>query len=432
MKTRLSFLILLAAMLAIASVSVFAADKTPIVSPGLNILAANTDMAKTALTGDNIGFTDDDFRRALNLSEIRTLTVVSLPAPEEGKLMLGTAELSAGKSVSGSNLDLMTFVPTSDKVERSSFTFETGAGYCITCNLYFLPETNYSPTVSLAADNSLSVRTHASVSRTGRLEAYDPEGDAFVYEIVSYPENGSLILTNRSDGSYVYTPASSFTGKDSFSYVARDVYGNYSSAATVSVNVQSRTTSVIYDDIEDCNVYNAALTMAEKSIMSATAEDGISCFAPGQSISRAEFLACAMQAAGITDPGSDAATVFADDEDIPVIYKGYIATAYRLGFVSGSNDTGELCFLPNATVTRAEAAVMLNAVISSVCSVEEPILLPVFADTADVPSWASDAIYLMTSLGIFDENGGYASPDAVVTRGDAACMFEEVVALCEG
>ncbi len=410
------------------TLAISASEEVP-VSPGLCVLATNTDMAKAAIVGDNIGFTADDFKRALNLSSIDMITVKTLPGANEGTLRLGNATIAAGQGISEENLNLLTFVPSSDKVKSGSFVFSNGNGYSIKCNLHFIEKTNYSPTVSLAKKSSLTINTHDMVSKIGELDAYDPEGDKFVYEIVSYPKNGSLVLLDREDGRYVYTPLGSFTGSDSFSYVARDIYGNYSAKAEISVNVKERTTSVIFGDIDSCNIYNAALTMAENSLMSGTEIDGVTYFSPEQSISRAEFLSAAMQAAGINDPGTATKTFFHDDEDIPGKYKGYVWAAYQMGIINGSEIDGKTCFLPNATITRAEAAVMLTNILSNENNIEEPVLLPVFADVSQLPSWASDAIYSMNSLGVLQTLSGYASPEETVTRGDAAQMLEAVINL---
>ncbi len=424
-KTILVTVIMMIA--ALLTLSISASEERAPVSPGLSVLAANTDMAKTAMVGDNIGFSADDFKRALNISDIGALTIVAIPAASEGKLLLGSASLSEGQKISEENLNLLTFVPASDAVRSGSFVFSRGQGYSIKCNLHFVEKLNYSPTISLASDSSLSVSTHDMVSTIGKLDAYDPDGDKFVFEIVSYPKNGSAVLLDRESGQYVYTPEGSYTGKDSFSYVARDIYGNYSAAAKVSINIEKRRSAVTFGDIDDCNVYNAALTMTENSLMSGTVIDGITYFSPDQSISRAEFLSLAMRAAGISDPGSAVKTVFSDDDDIPNNLKGYVSTAYSLGFINGSEIDGELCFLPNTTITRAEAAVMVNSIISDSKKVEKPIIMPVFADNSALPFWASDAIYSMNSMGVLQTLGGYASPNSIVNRGEAAQMLAAVL-----
>ncbi len=422
--------VLLALFCAVLAISAMAAE-TGTVSYGLSVIAKGTDMAKTALIGKDISLTREDFCRALNLKSVEKLTIVSVPAPEDGSLMVGRTSVTDGQEISGGNLDLLTFVPNSPLVKQSSFEFSVSEGYSIKCNLYFVEKTNYSPTVSLASENSLAANTHDMVSRMGKLDAYDPEGDAFVYEIVSYPKNGAVIMLDREEGRYVYVPRDDFTGNDGFTYVARDIYGNYSASATVTVDVKARRSSVTFGDIDDCNVYNAALTMAENGLMTGAEIDGVTYFTPEQGITRAEFLALAMKSAGIKDPGNSKETVFSDDSDIPGEYKGYVATAYELGFVSGTDVDGALCFMPNSGITRAEAAVMLKSIIGAEGTKEMNVILPVFADSSELPFWASDAIYSMNSLGVFHMIEGYAAPSALVTRGDAAQMLEAVINLVE-
>ncbi len=422
-----ALLLVFCVMLAVSASAV----ETGAFSHGLLVLAARTDMAKTALIGKDISLTQEDFCRGLNLKSVEKLTIVSAPAPEDGSLMVGRTAVTSGQEISGENLNLLTFVPNSPEIKQSSFEFSVFDGYSIKCNLYFVEKTNYSPTISLASEKSLAANTHDMVSRMSKLEAYDPEGDTFVYEIVSYPKNGAVVMLDREEGRYVYVPRDDFTGSDSFSYVARDVYGNYSSSATVTLDVKARRSSVTFGDIDDCNVYNAALTMAENGLMTGAEIDGVTYFTPDQGITRAEFLTLAMKSAGIKDPGKLSETVFADDGDISGEYKGYVATAYELGFISGTEVEGELCFMPNSGITRAEAAVVLKSVLGAEGAKEKDVILPVFADSSELPFWASDAIYSMNSLGVFHMIDGYAAPSAFVTRGDAAQMLEAVINLVE-
>jgi VCBS repeat-containing protein len=49
------------------------------------------------------------------------------------------------------------------------------------------------------------------------------------------PVHGTLTIS--SDGSFTYTPATGFTGNDTFTYACRDTYGNVSNTVTVTIVV---------------------------------------------------------------------------------------------------------------------------------------------------------------------------------------------------
>ncbi|WP_431238651.1 Ig-like domain-containing protein [Mycolicibacterium aichiense] len=55
---------------------------------------------------------------------------------------------------------------------------------------------------------------------TGTIDATDPEGDHLVYKVTQQGHYGNVVV--NSDGSYTYTPASDFTGVDSFVVSATD------------------------------------------------------------------------------------------------------------------------------------------------------------------------------------------------------------------
>ena len=269
--------------------------------------------------------------------------------------------------------------------------------------------------------------THRNVTLYGTLPCYDPDGDETIIEIVSYPEKGLLTLTDRSTGEYTYTPGTSYTGKDSFTYVARDVYGNYSASATVSLEIVKPTSNVVYHDILDKPCYNAALSMTEEGIMSGTQVGSYQYFYPERTVSRAEFCVMAMNALGITEVTDATATVFADHADIPVSLRGYIATAYELGYIRGLYQNDTLCFEPNRAITRAEAAVMLGNMIDAAT----PTVAPTFADADDVPAWAASSLSSLTAMGILDTDCGYIDPTEAVTRADAAEMLCNLIRTIE-
>ena len=392
----------------------------PAVSYGVNVLAAATDMAMSAPVGNEVVFSADVFARGMNLSSVEYITVKSIPDVAAGELLLGSSRVVAGQTISAANLSYMTFLSATEEPTVASFSFTANGGAtAMVCHVYLIDEINYTPTLSMASGLSLNLSTHKDMKLYGTLSAYDPDGDGLIFEVVSYPENGSLRLTDRTAGSYVYTPSNGYVGTDSFSYVARDKYGNYSAAATVSLKVTVSGTSVTYADMEGSRAYNAALTLTEAGVMSGTQVGNRYYFYPEQTVSRVEFLVMAMNAAGITEVPDCTATVFADDAEIPSTMKGYVAAAYEMKYISGTLSDGKLCFLPNEEITRAQAAVMLSNIVG-LCDVP---VTPTFADTSEIPVWATEAIYSLGAAGIMTGQGGYITPMARITREQTAQML---------
>lgn len=399
--------------------------KAELLSPALAILAARTDMAVATLCGNDYYFSEDVFARSLNLSGVSSVTIRSLPAVTDGELMMGSSCVSEGQVISRTDLRLLSYVAKDSSTKgKAQFTFSpNGAGYAITCHLYLLDELNYSPTVSVVSSEALCVSTHRNFVGYGTLSAYDPEGDPLTFEIVSAPRNGLVLMTDASCGAYVYLPRLGYTGTDSFRYVARDLYGNYSAAATVSVRVEAPSVSVEYADMTGRQEYNAALTMTEAGIMNGTVLGEKTYFHPDQTVSRIEFLQMAMQTVGVTSLPNVSDTGFADDDAIAADAKGYVAAAYRLGYIEASEDSkGNINFLPDESLTRAEAAVWLCRMIRAQASE----ITPVFADADEIPSWADDAIATLSSLGILTPMAGNISPNEPVTRGQTAQMLAAV------
>lgn len=399
-----------------------------ILSPALNVLSAKHGMAKWTLCGNDIYFCEDDFCRALDLASIPYITVTGLPGKEFGSLVLGSTPISVGQVLSASNLALMKYIPADDSSPSfSSFEFTCGESvYTSVCMLYIIEQNNYSPTLSNKSAESLICGTYSGITAHGKMHAYDPEGDTLTFEIVKYPENGYLKLSTPSkDGcEYTYTPNENYSGKDSFQYVAIDKYGNYSPSATVSITVDKRKTSVVYSDLDNSKYQSHAISVTEAGIMNG-AQVGNGCyFYPDQSVSRIEFLVMAMNAAGITEVANVKDTGFCDDADIPSAMKGYAAVAYRLGYLHGTVENGELCFKPHEAITRAEAAYIL-------CNILDlkggSTAVSVFADS--VPSWAESAICTMHYYGILADDNGRISSYSKLCRGDAAQMLDAVIRL---
>ena len=407
----------------VALVGFAAENASPAISYGINVLASRMDVAVSAPAGNDVVFSADIFARGLNLSGIDYITIVDLPREADGRLLLGSTPIARGQKISAQNLSHMVFSASEDDVKSTSFLLEVnGNAITHTCSVYLLSSENYTPTLAMAPKLSLEMLTYRDMNVYGILSAYDPDGDALVFEIVSYPEKGAVVC-NADTGSYVYTPNVGYVGSDSFSYVARDIYGNYSAAKTVSLRIEIAGTAVVYADMADSPYQSAALTLTAAGVMSGAQMGNKYYFYPEKTVTRAEFLVMAMHAAGITDVPTCTATAFFDDADIPEMLKGYVATAYSLGYVNGTSVSGELCFLPNEEITRAQAAVMIGNIIGA----SEVSVIPVFADHSSIPVWASDAIYSLHSIGIMTANDGCIDPVSKITREQSAGMLAAIM-----
>lgn len=96
-----------------------------------------------------------------------------------------------------------------------------------------------------------------------------------------------------------------------------------------------------------------AISLAVKAGIINGYEDGS--FRPDAQISRAEMAAMIIRALTV-EVQSNHSTSFADDADIPVWAKGYVAAAAQEGIIRGREGNQ---FAPNEQATRAEAVVML-------------------------------------------------------------------------
>lgn len=427
MKKRIgviSWLLSIALILCAGTVECFAVEEVPVVSYGLCVLAAETDVAVSAPIGNDVVFSADCFARGLNLPKVNYITVRSLPDPVKGDLLLGSTRVAAGQTISGENLSFLTFSAASEDYTQATFTFTANGGSTpLVCNVYLTGGINYTPTVSMASGLSLNLSTYCGLELEGKLSGYDPDGDDLIFEVVSYPQNGSVLLLDRNEGRYIYKPFEGYVGADAFSYVVRDRFGSYSASATVNLSVTKQGSSLTYVDMEGSSACYASLAMTEAGVMSGTQVGEQHYFYPTRAISRVEFLVMAMHAAGIADLPSTAQTVFADDGEIPDAMKGYVAAAHELGYISGTLENGVLYFRPHEEITRAQAAV----IVSNMVGLCELPVIPTFADSSEIPVWAKESIWSLNAAGIMTESEGYIAPTEKMTREDTAVMLLRVM-----
>lgn len=384
-------------------------------SPGLTRIAETSTMIKSGTAASGISFCEEDFCRAAMLDNVESVTITSLPAPSVGVLYLGSVPLAVNQSISGKNLDKLRFSPAENAAE-GSFTFRYGNDYSMKCVLRITEEINFAPTASTAQDSS-AAWTQKDIVCWGTLDAYDPEGDPLLFEILEYPEKGLLTLQNTSHGDFCYTPYSGYSGEDSFTYRVRDSYGNYSAPATVRVTIDRQSTELVFADMNEHWAHSAAITMASAGIMDYAQETGMYLFRPSEKVTRQDFLVMVMRALNYEPDVTSVHTVFADDAEIAPENRPYVNAAYNAGIIRGREENGQAVFCPNDYISRAESAVIVNNIIGA----EVPVTVSLFTDNDSVPVWAQSALYALNHLGILRGTGaGAISPFDTITRAQAA------------
>ena len=431
MKQRFSRKIMaLAAALALTAACVlhtsaflFGSDRAD--SPG-----AVAAFSKNGTTDRVISFSADDFV-VEGSKELDSILITELPALESGVLTLGGDELALGSAVAVSALNGLRFHPlTTPTVAVTSFTFtpcftDGSAGEDVTVGLYLLTAENGVP----VAEN-LELSTYKNVAVTGQFAATDPEGDLLTFRLVDKPARGSVTLSEAEGGTeFVYTPYENKTGKDSFTYVAVDAVGNTSAPATVKIRIEKAKTTVTYADMSGNAAYKSAIRLAEEGIFVGECMNGEYFFRPDQPVTRSEFVAMAMKAAGQEALTTISRTGFADDEAIPTWAKGYVASGLKAGVVKGTiGEEGRIVFQGSSPVTRAEASVLLDRVLN-VTEVSSPVS---YADSETAPAWAYQSAVNLETAGVLrtDANGALSLSDSL-TRADAAELLAGALDLLE-
>ena len=391
------------------------ASAKAVISPAIDVIANENSMVKAGvLTNGELLFDVYDFDECLG-TNVNYITVVSLPTSSTGRLMIDNLYVLENQVIYRDDFSLLKFVSTGDLSQEVFFSFKPNDNeYVIECELKGLESVNLSPVATNGA--TVSTWTMEDVTHYGSLDGYDPEGDSLRYEIVSYPSKGLLYLDSTSTGDFRYSPYIEASGDDSFSYRVRDSYGNYSETCTVKMKIQKTATKLVFSDTDERD-YKAAAVMKQFDLMDITTNvDGTLTFNPEQSITREEFVVLVMKAMGAKNVPTLEKTRFADDKEISAEYKGYIESAFSLGIVSGTIKSDGVHFSPKATVSKADAAIIINNIIGA--KVESA--LTVFLDSEEIPDNAREAITSLTALGIFEKSEGKISPNAPLTRAQTA------------
>lgn len=120
--------------------------------------------------------------------------------------------------------------------------------------------------------------------------------------------------------------------------------------------------------------------------------------------------------------------IYKDAEDFPLPSRPAVAEAQGRGVFRGY--PGE-CFLPQNVLSRAEAAVVLAAVLRDLGVETGSLAVLPYTDAAGIPSWATESIAAATAAGLFHgrPDGAFAPGDPV-TAGEMSALLDRLLACC--
>lgn len=358
-------------------------------------------------------FSQDDFTSAA----ADGIFLTSVPQETLATVRYGSRVLKAGDALPTEALGDLT-------LEAKCVTAqEVTIGYCTLSDgvlsgvqelkLSILPKEDQPPT---AEDGSLE--TYKNIAGSGTLSAADPEGKPLTYNLVKEPKRGSVEL--HEDGTFTYTPDKNKVGKDSFTYTVTDSGGNTSQEAKISIEIRKPTDKATYADMDGDPDAFYAMWLKEAGLFTGATVGGNLCFEPEKTVSRGEFLVMVMKLVDAQADETGLTSGFSDEAATPVWLQPYIVSALGSGMISGVSSEDGVVFRPEAALSRAEAAVMLQ----NVLQLPAPTAKTVFSETdaEAVPAWAADATAALSAAGI--SLGDTAQADAITRREVGKLLYE--------
>ncbi len=195
-----------------------------------------------------------------------TLTAVLVGNPSHGTVNLATN-------------GTFTYTPAVNYNGADSFTYRATDGSLTSNTATVAITVTQVNDVPVAVNDTVSVAKNTPATGNVLTNDTDAEGTTLTAALVSNPTHGTVTLAGN--GLFTYTPATDYTGADSFSYTASDGV-NTSNTATVTVNVGVINTAPVaandsYTTLEDNPVSGNVLTNdtdAEHDTLTATLVTG--------------------------------------------------------------------------------------------------------------------------------------------------------------
>lgn len=386
----------------------------------MTVLATGVSAQEAATVDVQPGFSAEDFAVGGSGDGI---FVTSVPSASTAVIYYGSRALRAGDAVPSDGLDQLWVQTVSTTEQSAAIGYRTvsgnQAGPAQELKFSILPRKNDPPTAK-----SSTLETYRNIAVTGELSAEDPEGGPLTYTLVLSPRRGDVELYD--DGTFTYTPKENKVGKDSFSFTVTDDAGQTSEPAKVTIEIKKPSDKRTYADMTDDPNACDAMWMKEAGLYSGSTIGGHLCFGPEEPVSRGEFLVMTMKLVGAEADTAQLHSGFADEDSSPLWMQPYIVSALQNGMVSGIQTDDGVEFRPTDSLTRAEAAVMLQ----NILQLPEHTARTVSAtdEKSAVPVWAADAVCALSTAGIELEP---VADDTILTRREAAAVLHQVNDLLE-
>lgn len=412
--------ILSAACLAAVIMTALAAEPAHAAISGKSV--SGRSLVKNVMPSETVSFTASDFEGHAG-GELSGVIVTALPDQQAGSLLCGGEPVEPGSVIEADSLGAVCFAASGSGEDiHTSFEFtpvysDKGAdSRSMTVSLNVSDKESSAP---VAVDGR--GETYCGMALTGKLAAYDPDGDIAGYRLTRAPKYGEVSITGDR---YVYTPTCSGSREDSFDFCVIDSFGNTSGDGRVDIFVRRRDDGecLTYSDMADSAAHYAAVRLAEQGVIRGESFGDSSFFSPGQTVSRAEFVAMAAKLRSLPVTTAAVYTGMGDNDDIPMWARPCISAALTSSVVNGEIDeSGNRVIRAGDPITRAEAAVIVDRLLD----LADDGRVPGYPDAGDIPSWAAQAVVNTVSAGYIDllDDGSFSPAMPMTREMTASCLY---------
>lgn len=352
-----------------------AIKRTRSLSYGMDVIKNQRKLKKTSVRED-IEFDREDFN-AFAGENVSSVTIRSLPDVARGTLKLGALDVFSGQNVPAPLINELHFVPSYFGAEAKFDFSYNGKSDKNECVMRVLSAVNLPPAAEPA-----TVYTKRGVTVYSSFDVFDPEGDEITCSVIEQPSHG--VLKTGENGGFSYAPDNGYVGRDSFVCRFEDKYGNKSENVTAKVRVERIKTDTLYTDMKNNKAEYAAYLLSENDIFKGKTVADSAVFEPELTVSRADFLVCAMKAAGYSPNVYSRLRDGFGEAELTDAQRGYIVTALSTKVIDPA-DMSE----PSSDITVGEA-------VKITANLTDKPAKPV--SNADAPLTRADAALLLASV----------------------------------